>query len=219
MVTVRAYIIASIVVFGGIAAGSGLAQRPEDLVLASSLSYAAPAGAEGPGALPANQNVQVNIRQNSFDPTSIITHKINAILTPVEVQGDWVAWEISELDLRRVDALGEDEVMWGADRPAIDTPDGLWWVEHQDPMQPIMEEFTVLPHIAGTATSFDPAVADMLFDMEGSPYVAPPQGSLFPITGKLTYALVAADNPSEPEADGDDDEVEVPMEPDEPYPA
>ena len=171
MVSMRAYIIAGIVAFAGNVAGG-----------------------EGSSLLPPDRSVQVNLRQFPKDPTSAVTHKMSLVLTAFEVQGNQVAWEAKELVVRRMGAFGEIDATWSTDWPAINTLDGLWWVDHADPMSPSTDEFTNLPLMIGTATSLDPFLDRMEYAFEGRPEVVPPGGTLFPVSGGLAYTLAAETN-------------------------
>lgn len=208
MVSVRAYILASVVVMAGIAVGTGLAQPIEQTSTQYFQTYAVPS--DGTGVLPPDQNVQMNIRAMAWDPLSIITHKVNVLLTAVEVNNNEVAWQVAELVIRQLSEFGEIEGIWSANKPSIETPDGLWRVVHDDPTAPRQDEFSVLPWMVGIAQSSDLALDDLLYDLHGSVYVSPPEGAPYAITGSLSYVLATETTPSDPVAEGDDEPIEIP---------
>ena len=65
----------------------------------------------------------------------------------------------------------------------------------------------------------NPTEASLEFDFEGDIYVAPPEGAPFEDTASLTRLLQEEGNPKPPpKKDESDEPVEVPNQPEEPFP-
>ena len=76
------------------------------------------------------------------------------------------------------------------------------------------------PRIYGTALALDPGVSDLDFDIAGNVYIEPPGGAPFENTGSLNSFLQLAETPPPaPEKDVDDEEIEIPDQPESPYPS
>ena len=70
----------------------------------------------------------------------------------------------------------EQRLWWEDEDPEVDTTDGLWWVEHADPDNPVPSDFVETAPVAGTAIAADPEDPDLDFDVAGVPYTEPPEG-------------------------------------------
>ena len=84
---------------------------------------------------------------------------------------------------------------------------GLWWIKHADPEDPVLSEFLLPPLLEGVAKAEDPGNDDLEYMVEGVTYDPPPGGPPFEPTAALDYqyALVGQKTPPE---EGDDEPVE-----------
>lgn len=171
-------------------------------------------------ALTPDQTVQFNLRETPGNPLSNITHRVILGLFEDGRDGDNVGWEVAIATIHELDGNGDVAYRWSKGYPTVDTGDGLWWIEHADPDNPVMEEFVLPPRIYDTAGALDPGVSDLDFDIEGNTYNEPPGGPPFDTTGSLDSFLRLADTPPPPpKKDESDEPVEVPDDPEEPYPS
>ncbi|MCH9003152.1 MAG: hypothetical protein IIC02_11310 [Planctomycetes bacterium] len=177
-------------------------------------------GTESAQALTPDFVVQYNLRETPGDPLSDVTHRVIIGLFEDSRNGDNVGWEAAILTIHELDEIGNVAYRWSKGYPTVDTTDGLWWIEHADPDNPVMKEFMLPPRIYGTALALDPGVSDLDFDIAGNVYIEPPGGAPFENTGSLNSFLQLAETPPPaPEKDVDDEEIEIPDQPESPYPS
>ena len=171
-------------------------------------------------ARPLDHAAQFNLRQTAGDPTSPIDFMVTMGLMIAAQEGDSIGWNVVSVTIRELDASGDILHTWFKTAPFVDTPDGLWWIEHADPDDPVNSEFLVLPWIAGTAPSMNPTEASLEFDFEGAIYMAPPEGAPFPDTASLTTLLQEEGDPQPaPKKKEREEPVEMPIEPADPFPS
>ncbi|MCP5117621.1 MAG: hypothetical protein GY953_42905, partial [bacterium] len=65
----------------------------------------------------------------------------------------------------------------------VDTPDGLWWIEHADPEDPQLGEFDMPPLVSGAAAAQTEPEPDLDYAFEGVELQGP---------GDSYFALAAA---------------------------
>ena len=160
--------------------------------------------------LPPERVATYVIHEVPSDPNSAVTMTINLSLRAQDAHDLAVGWEVASIEFRAPAASGVGDSVWVAVQPALETPDGLWWVEHADPLLPLASEFAQSPHFTGTATATEQAEQDLLYDFEGSSYSIPyPYLDPYPITGGLDYAFAVVEEP-EPVTGGIDEPVEIP---------
>lgn len=170
-------------------------------------------------ARPPNHTLQLNLHATEGDPTSYIDFTVTMGLMKEELDGDNIGWDVISVTIREWDASGNVLHTWYKTNPFVDTPDGLWWIEHANPASPVNSEFLVLPWIAGTAPSMNPTEASLEFDFEGAIYMAPPEEAPFEDTVSLTTLLQEEGDPQPaPKKDESDEPVEAPNEPEDPFP-
>ena len=170
-------------------------------------------------ARPPDYTIQLNLRATTGHPTSAIVFEVTMGLMIEAQDGDNIGWDVISVTIRELNVSGEVVHTWYKTNPFVNTADGLWWIEHADPASPANSEFLVLPWIAGTAPSMNPTEASLEFDFEGDIYVAPPEGAPFEDTASLTTLLQEEGNPKPPpKKDESDEPVEVPNQPEEPFP-
>ena len=158
--------------------------------------------------LPADRSVFYVMHAVPTDPASEATFIVKLDLRAVDQIGADVAWEVAAATFRE-SLTGGNENRWNITLPFVDTPDGLWWIEHADPDIPVRSEFTVPPTLLGLAIAEDPADPDLHFDVAGVLYVPPPEGAPYQTTASLSYAM-RQDGDPDPDPVGDDEPVDVP---------
>ena len=155
--------------------------------------------------LPADQVRHFAIRVDPADPTSAVQYVLTLTLSAAEQDGDWIGWEIENYQITERVTLGPDHV-WDVDFPDVGTTDGLWWIEHADPDNPIPPEFTEPAPVADTAIANDPADPDLAFVIVGVEYTAPPEGPPYEVTAALDFEFRTSTDPNDPPDDSGDDE-------------
>jgi hypothetical protein len=161
------------------------------------------------GDLPQAQFVELVIRAQPNNPSSPAKSVIGLSLQAIDREGMAVGWRIQQIEFRRACSDGTIAT-WTHDLPQVPSPDGLWWVDHADPLAPLPGEFTVVPWLLGTARSWDARYSDLHFDFVGTTYQAQPNEPVYEATTSLSYTLLAT-SPVEPVDDSNDDEpVEIP---------
>ncbi len=169
-------------------------------------------------ALPADRTIYIAIHQNPANPHSRVQYVLAQMITAVEQDGDWIGWEIENYKITEKALLGADTV-WDVDYPDVGTTDGLWWVEHYDPDNPVPADFAEAAPVADRAIANDPANPDLYFDVAGVPYTAPPGGPPYELTGAISFTFSTTANANDPPDDsGDDEPVDSPDNPNPPNP-
>ena len=153
--------------------------------------------------------VQYKLRETPSDPNSAVTWTIGLYLKEKQVDGNDVGWLIESIKISQLDSVGQPENVWTEETPTVNSSDGLWWVEHADPNDPQASEFVEPPLLESTATTEDPASADLDYYLEGVPYNPPPGGQPYVETGALNYTFTLVGS-SDPEDEGEDEPVELP---------
>jgi hypothetical protein len=180
-------------------------------VVMSGLAVAVMLGtAPASSAQPMTKQIEYLIHETPTDPNSPVEFQVTLSLEESDQDGNFIGWDITSLEIEQVVEGGANKVWLHAD-PNVPTQDGLWWVRHADPNDPTNDEFTVPPHLQGTAGAQDPGDDDLQYDIEGKPYVPPaaPEQPPYEITAALdyTFTLVGDD---EPIGTGEDEPVDVP---------
>lgn len=156
--------------------------------------------------LPADRTVYLYMYEVPGDPESDIVFSVGLDLEAVDVDGVWVGWEVTSAKFIEP---GTPDTVWIENSPAVDSPDGLWWVEHVDLQDPQHDEFTLPPLLEGTATAEEPLGADLEYTLEGASYDPPPGGPPFDVTAAVDY-IFTVEGEEDPKKEGDDEPVEVP---------
>ena len=173
------------------------------LVLVATTCY--PAVAE---ALPPDRVVHFAIHENPSNPASRIQYVLSLSISAQDQSGDFIGWAVDNYKITEKAILGSDTV-WDVDSPAIDTADGLWWVPHADPDNPVRTDFVEPAPVAGTALANDPTDPDLHFDVVGVPYTPPPGGPPYTVTAALDFTFTL-DGHTDPNDSGDDEPVDIP---------
>lgn len=146
--------------------------------------------------LPLSRKVVYSIREIPTNPESPIIFTVTLRLVAGQISGKAVAWIV---DYAVFDTVGQAPKRWIKENPALDTPDGLWWVEHEDPLNPVESEFGVPPRLVGVAKAQDTGYDDLDYGFVG---VTPPPTSSQALAQYHFQQLNLAD----PEAESVDEE-------------
>ncbi len=165
--------------------------------------------------LPETGAITFYIHDDPADPESDVVYVVNLTVKADKEDGESVGWIITKAEIRKPDSGGPDQV-WIEESPTVNTPDGLWWIDHDDHAAPKLEEFVLPPSLDGTADAQNPSDPDLEYDLEGVTYVPPRRGGLYAITGALTYSFTMVGQ-TEPDDSGDDEPVELPEGENDPY--
>lgn len=160
-------------------------------------------------ALPAQAEqmyeVAYHIHDDPNDAESNVVFTTMLFLKASEFDGDSIGWQVNSIRIQHFDPNQNVDEVWSENSPDVDTADGLWWVEHNDPNNPLLEDFGEPPPVAGTAENQQPNQRDMYYSIEGN---APPGSTPYTITGTLAYNFEPSDQ-AQPIRNGLDDPTEV----------
>ena len=179
------------------------------LIVASMLTT--PASLPGRvSVLPDDEVVVYHIRETPYDPESNVTFTVQLELAAVDSTSEFVCWSVERIVIKQYADSGSMIGEWAETLVDVDSPDGLWWVEHADTSDPQMSEFAVAPPVAGRATALDETEPDLDYSIEGAEYVesASQAASPYTITARLTYLLWKL-GAAQPEEEEEEEIVEV----------
>jgi len=159
-------------------------------------------------ALPPDRVVHYAIREDPADPDSRIQYVLSLSLSAQEQNVDYIGWSVDNYMITETAVIGVDSV-WDVDAPNVLTTDGLWWVKHADPDNPVRSDFVEPAQIADTASAHDPSDPDLHFDVAGVPYSEPPEGPPYAVTAALDFTFIK-DGSSEPDDSGSHEPADVP---------
>ncbi len=159
-------------------------------------------------ATPADRTVAYRIYADPANPQGGLLFTVALRLSASTTSGSAVAWEVEEADIVQYASGGNPSRKWSEPSPTVSTADGLWWVTHADPENPLLSEFTMPPSISGVAGAEDPQEPDLEYSIVGRVYVPPPTGAHFLITAALDYVFTEVGS-AEPEEEDDDEPAEV----------
>lgn len=153
--------------------------------------------------VPQKKSVVLNIRETPGDPQSELAFQVEFNLQLEGQNGDQLGWSIHEITF--TEFAGGTERSWSTLDAVFETADGLWWTTHADVENPELSEFADMPFVVGVATSSDPVVADLEFDLSGQMPGSPP-----PVqpTTLLTHQLRLVGE-SVPEQEGEDEPTDI----------
>ena len=153
----------------------------------------------------ASQSVSYRIHETPDDPNSAVAFVVTLTIDEADRDGDKVGWEVVEAYIEKPDAPTGD---WSTSDPLVWTTDGLWWITHADPDNPVLEEFASPPAITGTALAQSQGTENLNFELAGMVYSQQANGAPYAVNGALDYvfALVSA---TEPLKEGGEETVEV----------
>lgn len=171
--------------------------------------------AAGYAAPPSVYHATFYVHESPADPNSPLLYEMTFTLEPAETAGNLVGWQVVKSTLVRPDG-GEDHVFFDA-APAVDTPDGLWWVEHDDIDTPVIAEFSATPPMSGLALANEPADTDLEYSFDGHGAYTPSGGSSqFLAFASVTFVIIESGDP-QPVKEGNP--LPMPISDDEPAPS
>ncbi len=155
---------------------------------------------------PSNRTIKFYIRQTPSDPQSDIIWTVELDIKADDSNGESVGWQIGALHVKDYDPNHFRLRSWTETSPQVNTPDGLWWVDHADHMDPLASEFDVTPLLEGTAIAIRQEDADLEYSFEGDSYSGNPSygGKVSGLT--FSFTLVGEEDPEE---EGDDEPGEI----------
>ncbi len=139
---------------------------------------------------PLQQVVSHSVYQDPNDPESDLIWMIVTYLTESDSDGDSIGWSVDEIKFFEINADPTPDREWVDPAPSVDTPDGLWWIEHADSNSPDLAEFDMPPFVDGVADAQDPSDSDLDYEFEGAVYSEPTEGSQFTLTAALNMSLI-----------------------------
>ncbi len=159
-------------------------------------------------ALPADRVVHVGIHVDPSNANSRVEYYLSLSISAQEQDGNDIGWRIDNFKITEKVVLGSDNT-WDVDAPLVDTSDGLWWVTHVDPDNPVRTDFTTIAPVVDTAVANDPADDDLEFDVSEGVYTQPSGGDPWTITTAINFEFTVSgqQNPAET---GSDEPVEIP---------
>lgn len=136
--------------------------------------------------LPPDQTIYYNFRDVPTDPDSDVILIVVLDLQAADSDGDSIGWKITTAEFRKPTGARAYSI-WTDNAPFVDSPDGLWWVEHANHEKLKRSEFVMSPWLVGTAAAEDPSTPGLQYDLVGVVYIPPPSGPLFEVTAAMTY--------------------------------
>lgn len=112
-----------------------------------------------PANLPNGRTLTYEVRDGDLE--SPLTYEYEMHLTAQEEDGDSIGWAVDSVTIRKFDENEQLTSTWIDNAPNVASADGLWWAEHADPANPVLDDFLVSPPIDGTAGT------DMDYGFEG----------------------------------------------------
>lgn len=99
----------------------------------------------------------------------------------------------------RLGSTAVPDTIWYEAFPFVDSPDGLWWIEHDNHLSPRLSEFVLPPRLVGTATAQEPLEPDLEYELEdGAAYITDTDAEGAPVEAVLV--LNDEFNSDEPDA-------------------
>ena len=126
--------------------------------------------------LPADVQIKYYIHDDRTDPDSPIVFKVLLDLEAKDSSGDSVGWFITQAEFRQPNSDPDPDTVWTDTTVDVDTPDGLWWVDHADTRAPDAGEFDLPPLITGIADAEASSSDDLDYEWEGVIYFVGPAG-------------------------------------------
>ncbi len=158
--------------------------------------------------LPDDVQIKYYIHDDRTDPESPIVFKVLLDLEAQDSSGGSVGWLITQAEFRQPNTDPDPDTVWTDTTVDVDTPDGLWWVDHADTLAPAPGEFDMPPLIEGIADAEAVSGDDLDYKWEGVTYTAPPEGPPFenPMGANFKFRILPL---PDPELEGDDEPVEI----------
>lgn len=158
--------------------------------------------------LPDDRIVHFAIHEDPSNPNSPIDYILSLSISAQEQDGDWIGWQVDNYQITEKATLGSDTI-WDVDLPDVGTADGLWWVEHSDPDNPVRADFKAIAPVVDTAVADDPNGDDLEFDVSSGVYTPPQGGDPWEITTALDFTFTVSGE-ADPSDSGTDEPAEMP---------
>lgn len=159
-------------------------------------------------AHPEDRVITYSIREDPQDAESDVTFLVSLKLTAVDREDSTVAWRVVYAKFEQLDEFGEPLAAWMILYPQLDTSDGYWWVEHEEYLEPVPEEFHSVPTLEGSAPALDEEDPDLDFFVETGSCTGGCTSMYGGQVTALNHAFVVAGEP-EPIEEGDDEPSEI----------
>lgn len=157
------------------------------------------------------------LHETPTDPESAVVFAVKLELEAADSDETSIGWEITLAEFRQPGDGGPADTVWVENTPVVDSPDGLWWCDHADFLDPQLSEFDMPPLLVGTADAEDPEEADLDYSFEGVTYEPPPGGPPYDPSAGLTYVFTKVGF-EDPEEEGEDEVGEIDEEEEPPGP-
>ena len=167
---------------------------------------------------PLERLVTYRIYANPDAASGPVDYEITLWLMEMQRIDNDILWAVKSVSVRTPGDSSGQEYDWEDLAPTVNTPSGYWQITHEDPDNPITEEFVLPPEITGTAVNADGVVSDLSYAMAGQAVEPPPSYPGTGATAMLDWQIYGMAAPPigelplfPPEPDGGDDEpAEVP---------
>jgi hypothetical protein len=153
----------------------------------------------------ASQSISYRIHETPEDPNSAIAFVVTLTVDEADRDGDKVGWEVHEAYIEQPGTPGG---AWLKSAPLVWTTDGLWWITHADPDNPVLEEFVLPPAITGTALVQSQGTENLNFELAGTVYNQQVNGTPYAVNGALDYMFALVDT-TEPLKEGGGETVDI----------
>jgi hypothetical protein len=145
-------------------------------------------------ALPDDQTIDYSVYATPTDPESAVVFIASLTLVADSASAEEVGWEVTEIRFTQPGEGSNPDIVWVESTPVVESPDGLWWVDHADVENPVDSEFVMPPLLTGTALPEDPAEDDLDYTLEGVTYTPPqtPEEPPHATTAAMDYSFQRA---------------------------
>jgi len=175
--------------------------------LASVLAAGLVAGHRAEAQEPLSRDVVFKLRVTPSDATSAVAGVLTARMTAVGYEGNRIAWNVTRIEVRLPGSQGQTDRVWVDAQPQA-TALGAWWVTHEDPANPVSEEFGDTPLLAGVAAATEEGWSGLEYRFEATTPEVQPEGAETKLTS-ASYSLSLVAVPEEPIVEGEEEPTEV----------
>lgn len=182
-------------------------ERIRMLSLASVLSIGLIAGPRAEADEPLSREVVFKLRVATADATSPEGGFLTARMTAVGYAGNRIAWHVTWIEVRLPGSEGQTDRVWVDTQPQA-TASEAWWVTHEDPLNPVSDEFADTPVLAGVAAATEEGGSELAYRFEATAPEVQPEGAETKLTS-ASYSLSLVAVPEEPIAEEEEEPTEV----------
>ncbi|MGE3182234.1 MAG: hypothetical protein AB7N71_11440 [Phycisphaerae bacterium] len=151
--------------------------------------------------------LQFWIHSDPADISSLVDIKITMNLTKEVQNENSIGWKITSVKFDYLMTL--ERKTWTVLNPSVPSPDKRWWVNHLNPEEPLLEEFSNPPRMTGSAHADNSSGADLIYYFEGRGLSKNNPWAISPL---LHYSFMELGRP-EPFYAGHGEPVELPASP------